>query len=52
MDDVVTKIAVVIALPAARQLQDDFRESANLPFPHRTFENEADARDWLLSPDD
>ena len=52
MEDVVTKVATVISYPAARRLQDDFREAAKLPFPHRTFETEADAREWLLSPGD
>lgn len=48
MDAVVTKVALVTALPAAMQLADDFRQAANLPFAHRTFENESDARAWLL----
>ena len=49
MDAVVTKVAVVTAIAAARQLVGDFTQTAKLPFPHRAFENEADARDWLLS---
>jgi len=51
MNDVVTKVATVISFPAARRLQDDFREAANLPFPHRTFDSEAEAREWLLAPE-
>jgi hypothetical protein len=49
MDAVVTKVAVVTAIAAARRLAGDFKQAAKLPFPQRAFENEADAREWLLS---
>lgn len=49
MDAVVTKVAMVTALPAALLLARDFEQAANLPFPHRAFATEADARKWLLS---
>jgi SpoIIAA-like len=51
MAAVVTKVAMVTSMPAAVRFADDFRKSAMLPFPHRTFENETDARAWLLAPE-